>query len=175
MFEEVAEQVEFLGRELHGHAGLHHFGLPRVDRDVVELEAGGTRRAGRRRRAVAGPPQQRLDAGQQLHRLERLHQIVVGAELQADDAVHDLTARGEHQDGRGDPALAQRAAYIEAVALRQHDVEHHEIEGARERARQAQLAVARGFDVVALRCQPIAQRELQAGLVFHEQHASFGH
>jgi hypothetical protein len=40
------------------------------------------------------PPHQRLDPRQQLARRERLGQIVVGAHLEADDAVERIAARG---------------------------------------------------------------------------------
>jgi hypothetical protein len=77
--------------------------------------------AARRGRHAA---QQRLDAREQLGHLERLGEVVVGAELQPDDAVEHLGARGEHQDGRRDAALPQRPAHVEPVAAGQHDVEH---------------------------------------------------
>ena len=71
------------------------------DSDVAELiplerHAGGQRR----------PAQQRLEPRQQLDRLERLGQIVVGPELEADDAIDDLALGGEHQDRGLHPALA---------------------------------------------------------------------
>jgi hypothetical protein len=53
-----------------------------VDLEAAEAQhvvVGGLRR---------GTAQQRLDARQQLARLERLGQVVVGAELEADDPVH---------------------------------------------------------------------------------------
>ena len=86
----------------------------------------GSRRpaAGRRRR----PAQLGLDARQQLHHLERLGDVVVGAELQADDLVDDLAARGQHDHRRLDAAAAQLAQHVEAVHPRQHHVEQDEIE-----------------------------------------------
>ena len=42
--------------------------------------------------------QQRARAGQQLAHAERLGQVVVGADLQAQHAVDLLGPRGEHQD-----------------------------------------------------------------------------
>ena len=44
--------------------------------------------------------QDRAQPRQQLARLERLGQIIVGAHLQADHAVHGVAARGQHQDRR---------------------------------------------------------------------------
>ena len=41
--------------------------------------------------------QQRLDPAQQLAQAERLGQVVVGAQLQADDLVDLLVTGGQHQ------------------------------------------------------------------------------
>ena len=94
-------------------------------------------RAGRRRRsagasaagAAARAAQDGLQPRHQLARLEGLGQVVVGAELQADDAVHDLAARGEHDD-RQVALLADGAAQLEAVHLGQHHVEDGGVEAA---------------------------------------------
>ena len=74
--------------------------------------------------------QQRLDPRQQLRHLERLDQVVVGAQLEADDLVDDLAPRGQHQDRRLHALLAKRAADVEAVAAREHHVEQDHVEGA---------------------------------------------
>ena len=66
----------------------------------VELEQAG-RRGRSRRRHQRRAAQQRAHAGDQLARAERLGQVVVGAQLQADDAVELLGARGQHQDRQG--------------------------------------------------------------------------
>ena len=74
----------------------------------------------------------------QFARIERLRQVIVGAELQADDAVHILAARGQHDD-RDLALLAQAAQDLEAIDAGQHDVEHHQVharcEGAFSRPR----------------------------------------
>ena len=84
-----------------------HFRLAHVHGDVAELVA-------LERRRPAGPDgARRISASmprQQLDRLERLGEVVVGAELQADHAIDDLGARGQHQDRRLDALLANRLA-----------------------------------------------------------------
>ena len=67
------------------------------------------------------------------------------------------------------PCCADRLGHVEAVAARQHHVEHDDVERLAGRARDRDVAVAGGFDRVALGRQPIAQRQLQAGLVFNEE------
>ena len=64
----------------------------------------------------------RLHAGDELARVERLRQVVVGADLEADDLVDVLVARGEHQD-RHLGAAAQTAADLDPVDVGQHQVE----------------------------------------------------
>ncbi|GIU90393.1 MAG: hypothetical protein KatS3mg010_1492 [Acidimicrobiia bacterium] len=56
---------------------------------------------------------------------ERLRHVVVGTELQADDALHLAVARGQEDDGKRVRRL-QPAADLESVEVRQADVEHHE-------------------------------------------------
>ena len=76
----------------------------------------------RRRR----PAQHGADARGELARRERLRHVVVGAELEADDPVGLLAARGQQDHGqvraRPDPA-AER----EPVGAGQHHVEHDEV------------------------------------------------
>ena len=67
-----------------------------------------------------------LDPRHQLARLEGLGQVVVGSELEADDAVHHVAARGEHDD-RHAARLADLPADGEAVHARQHHVEDDDV------------------------------------------------
>ena len=82
-------------------------------RSAGAARSSGCRFAGQAARAA----QDRLDARQQLARAERLGQVVVGAHLQADDAVGLLAARGEH-DHRDLGLRAQVAAQRQAVVAR---------------------------------------------------------
>ena len=58
---------------------------------------------------------------------ERLHEIVVGAEIEPLHAILDGVFRRQHQHRRLQPAPAQRGQHFEAVALRQHQIEQHEV------------------------------------------------
>src|SRR5207237_811778 len=62
---------------------------------TIDLESAEAKRV--RRAAGLAPAHDRAQTRQQLSRFERLGQVVVGADLQADDAVHRLAPRGEHQ------------------------------------------------------------------------------
>ena len=62
--------------------------------------------------------------------LKGLANVVVGAHLQAHDAIHVLALGGEHDDGASCHQLgAQAAADGQAVFARHHQVEHDEIDG----------------------------------------------
>ena len=73
-----------------------------------------------------GAPQHRANACGELARRERLRHVVVGAELEPDDAVGLLAAGGQHDHGQPG-ALADPAAELEAVRPGKHQVEDDEV------------------------------------------------
>ena len=75
---------------------------------------------------LAGPPQQRADAGRQLLRGERLREVVVGAGLEAGDDVVGVGPGGDHDD-RDVARAPDRPAHLEAVDAREHDVDEHDV------------------------------------------------
>ena len=113
--------------------GQHDIGAFRVDYapglriggeagEAVSLLFGGLRGG------FAMAAQHGLDARDQLARIERLAEIVVGADLKPDDAVDVLFQRGQKNDGYARALCPQVAAKIEARAVWQHHVEHDEID-----------------------------------------------
>ena len=115
------------------------------------------------------PPQHGLDARHQLHHVERLRQVVVGAQLEAEHAVHHLAARGEHDHRRRDALLAQVAEHVEAVLARQRHVEQHQVEAALARPARPGVAGLGRLHLVALGAQPVAERQHQPRLVLDDQ------
>ena len=81
------------------------------------------------------------DPGEQLARRERLGDVVVGADLEAEHAIGFLAARGHHDD-RHVAAPAQLAAHLDAIAAGQHQVEHDAVVLAPQRLRLALDAIA---------------------------------
>ena len=74
------------------------------------------------------PAQHGVHAGHQLGGRERLDHIVVGAEPQPDHPVGFLAAGGEQDDRRARAVLeAQAAHHLEAVDVREHEVEDHHV------------------------------------------------
>ena len=93
----VGQQVELLRRQVH-----------RLAIDTVTSRRATSMRTFAERELVPTlrlvglaplPAQHRLDAGQQLRAAERLRDVVVGADLEADDPV-DLVALGREDDHR---------------------------------------------------------------------------
>ncbi|CAN6484074.1 unnamed protein product [Victoria cruziana] len=119
------QQVELVGGQL---AELV------VDADVARIAVDGQRTkahlaAGRRPVATLAA-QHGADARQQLTRLEGLGQVIVGAKLQADHAVHGVTLGREHQDGGLGQRRRQGAdapAHLEAVHVGQHQIQDQQL------------------------------------------------
>ena len=123
MLHQVLQQQEFLGGELDLVAvDLHDMAV-----DVHRQHAVGQAAVGRRGAMRAA--QQRADAGHHFVRAERLGDVVVGAELEPDDAIGFLGLRRQHddRDRRGVGVGPDRAAQLQAVEPGQHQVEHHQV------------------------------------------------
>ena len=73
--------------------------------------------------AAVGAAQHRLHPRDELGGRERLGEVVVGAELEAEHAV-DLAVAGGEEDHRDRRRLAEPAAHLEPVDVGQADVEH---------------------------------------------------
>ena len=129
------EELELGRRQLDGraaHLGPH----PRqVEDDVADVD-----RLGGLGRSI-GPAEDCPDPCHELARAERLGEVVVGTELEAQQLVELVVARGEHddRDGRVTPKLA---GDVEAVEPRQPEVEDDEIRAALADRRQRRRAVA---------------------------------
>ena len=131
---------------------------------LVDLQLSGSQRAlaaGKRRRA----PHDRADPRDQLAQPVRLDEVVVGPELEPDDAVGLFPAGGQDDD-RNARALAQPPADVEAVDVRQAQIEQDEV---RRRGVEGAFARRDARDVVALPLQTGHQRVGNRVLVFDDQ------
>ena len=93
--------------------------------------------------------QQRLRACDQLLRMEWFGEVVVGADLEPDDLVGHLVARGEHDD-RDLALLADLLADGQPVRAGEHDVEDHQVGLDLAEAGDGLRAVPHALDLVAL-------------------------
>ena len=99
---------------------------------------------------------------------ERLRDVVVGAELEPEHLVQLVVAGGQHDD-RHAARRPQALADLEPVQLRQHQVEHDEVEALLREPRQRLLAVARLDDAEAVALERIGEELLNRVLVVDEQ------
>ena len=161
MRHEVGEQLELLRRQLDRLARNGDVVRLAVEQDVAERE---------RVAAILwlAAPQHRLHARDELARRERLRDVVVGADLEPDDPVGLLVARGEHQD-RNVRAGAHLAADVEAVLARQADVEQHEPDRMPLELDQRLVAVPHPDHAVAVARQVAADELADRRLVLDEE------
>ena len=106
-------------------------------------------------RVVAGPDaaaQDGADARNQLARVEGLGQVIVSTQLQPDNLVDVVVARGEHEDGQV-AAGAQLTADLPSIKAGQHQVEHDQVRRPRQQLLQRDLAVGGAVDLEALALQ----------------------
>jgi hypothetical protein len=163
MAREHLQQQELRERELA-------LAAPRLVRAQVQAHVLEGERLPRPVLLLAGAAQQRAHAREQLAQRERLDEVVVRARVQAGDAVVDLAARGEHQNGRAVAALAQAPAHLQPIHVRHRDVEDHHVVGAGAEPLQRLAAVDGLGDIVVFQRQRPGQRTLHGGLVVYNQY-----
>ena len=120
-------------------------------------------------------PEQRANAQDQLAHAVRLHDVVVRADLEADDAVDLLAPRGAH-DHRDLPRallIAEAPADLGAGEIRQHEIEHDHVgQRIRAGAREAVAAVVRDAHREALGLEVVLERRGEIDFVFDDEDKS---
>ena len=162
---QVLEQLELAVGQLDLARAAPHLAGIGVELEVADAERGGA--------AWRAPPQQRPDPGQQLLALEGLDQVVVGAAVEAGDAVLGLGAGGQHQD-RHVAVGAQPAADLDAVEAGEAEVEDDQVGDEAGGDVQRLDAVGRGLDLVALVAQRTPQDVGYVGVVLDDQDSARG-
>src|SRR5215204_1398108 len=131
VIEQLPEQVELLWRELDVLPVDLHLTPARVDQQGAVPDLRRLRLAALRGRAA----QDRLDPRNELPRVERLREVVVRADLEADDLVDVFVTRRQHQD-RDVRLLPDAAADLDTIAVRKHEVEDDQRRRRRLRLRE---------------------------------------
>jgi hypothetical protein len=166
--DERAQQLEVAARERHVGA---------TDRDPHRREVHReTSHAHERRRGAdltGRAADERLKASEQLARRERLDQVVVGPELEAQHAVALLGAGGHHDDGDARPS-PQGPADVETVSAREHDIEDHHLERALRLLGNGALAVAHVRDHDGSVLEVLLREAGEAIVVLDEERADHG-
>ena len=106
---------------------------------------------------MAGPSQLRFQPGQQFLQRERFHQIIVGAAAQALDTILQAAACGKHQDGNWIVAVPQLTQQLQAVAVRQPEVQDQARVERGSKDRACFLQRRKHVGLVAGRLQALAQ------------------
>jgi len=117
----------------------------------------------------AGTAAEGLDPGQELTNRKGLGQIVVGARLEPGDLVVLGSAGGEHQDRQQRSRTAQATADLDAVEIRQHEIEEHEVEGLAGAAVDRGSPVLQGDDIIPRRAQKVGETLAQSPFVLDEK------
>ena len=139
---------------------------------AVEREDPAERRACQEHVARREAGQQALDPGQQLRRVERLDQVVVGTGAEALDLLLDLALGGQHDDrdvGRLALLRPDLGRDLVAVQLGQHHVEEDQVRPLGAPQPEAFGTIRRHDDVVALLLQGVLQQPLDIRVVIDDQ------
>src|SRR5262249_52234703 len=112
---------------------------------------------------------QRLDAGDDLADGEGFYEIVVGAAVEADDALLDGIARGQHKHWHGIATRSQVLQKREPVAVRQAEIEDGGVVWVGGKGRLGFAKEPNGVDGKARARQRRAQDLGDANLVFDDQ------
>jgi hypothetical protein len=123
---------------------------------------------------VALDPEQRPDASEKLFAIERLREEVVRARLDRRRLLGPLARREhDHRQDRRLLLLAKPPADGEAVGVRHHHVEQHEVGLRRQGQVERSLAVRGRDDVVAVSVEHgLEQADVLGDVVDHEDPSS---
>ncbi len=124
----------------------------------------------RRRQRAPRAARERPHARNQLGEVERLREVVVGADPEPLHAVLDRAGGGQHQHPGRLAGRHQRTAYVVAVEERQIAIEHDHVVGDDVRAEQRVLAVVGDVDGHALAAQNGRDRRCQSRMILDHEH-----
>src|ERR1700722_6047378 len=96
--------------------------------------------------ASGGAAQYGAHAGHYFVEIEGLDDVVIGAGIEAGNPLPNLIARSEDDDGRGAASLAHRTQDVETVALRQSEIQKHQVENRVLQRRIRALSIGHPID-----------------------------
>jgi hypothetical protein len=161
--QQIFQHVDFARRERDFLAAAHRRAGACVELEVIAFQNAA--------RGPHRPAQQRAAAGQQFGEREGFREIIVRTAVEADDAVIERVARGQHQDRRVHAALPDMPEDFDAVTIRQHPVEHDQIKCFSVEGADGVGAGAGRFHVPSLQAQPFGERIPGLGFVLDDKDA----
>ena len=164
--QQVVQQLELLGRQVHRRAVHPHGPLGGQQFDAAQhlRRAAGVLLGAR-------PPLHRPGPGHQLPGTERLDHVVVGPQLQTQDLVL-LGVLGGEDDERRLGEGPDRLEDVEARAVGQHEVEHHQRRVVLSDQLHAGGAQRGGVHLIALPAQVELEQLGDRGIVLDHHHAA---
>ncbi len=158
---EELHQGELLGGEIDGDALIVHGALHAVHLNAAEAQNGIGE--------VFAAAQESAAAGHQFMKAEGLEDEVVGSEVEAANALLDLTAAGKHQDSGAGEVSAHGLEHLGAIAARQAEIQHHEIGGLLRGHLERGVTISNPFHLVALQHESFAEKHPQRLIIFNNQ------
>ena len=157
------EHAGFVRRQCEGGPVERRGSSDRVESETAVSED--------QRNGTVTAAQQSAHPGLQLVQAERLHEIIVGAEVEARHFLLGLLARGKNEHGHVRISAPQPPQHFQPVELGKAEVEYHEAEDVVLEHRIGSGAICRPVDSVT----GLAQGELQSlgdrGVVLRDQNA----
>jgi hypothetical protein len=119
-------------------------------------------------RGAGGAAKEGVDAGEQFAHAEGLGEVIIGAEIEADDLVNLLAFGREHQDGQGNLLCAELFADLVAAEARQHHVEQEQAGTVLAHGLEGLIAAAADGDVEPVTLQDFLQAEEDVWVIFND-------
>ena len=170
MLQKAFHDGKFLVAQVHGLFAAAQLGFFEIEGEIAEGE--------RLIYHLANAAREGAHTGEELLVDEGLGHVVVGAAVEAGDLVLGGFAGGEDEHRRGDLFAAQGFDDVEAVHLRQHDVEDDEVVLSASGIIEAAAPVVDAVHLVVLIFQKLCDRVGKRALVFNNENmhedSSFG-
>ena len=164
-FDQQGEHGEFAGGQREFLVTAQGPTGGEIHDDVAEQEAWRWLRCG----VIAA--EQGPDARQEFVATERLRQVIVGAGIQALDAVLDSAAGGQDENATPESEAAKFAADGKAIQLGKHQIEQHQVRLLVERTLQSLRSIGTGQHTVAPALEAVGEDGAHAEFVFDDENA----
>lgn len=159
--QEVGEQGELARGEPDQSAGAERLARDEIYGEFAMLEEGEG--------GAGGAAGDGVEARHEFIDVEGFNEVIVGAEVEAFEALVERAAGGDEHDGDGETALAELAQNAEAVAAGDHDIEDEGVVGAGGGEGEGIVAVIAEIDGDRLRFETFAHEVRELLVVFEHQ------
>ena len=160
---QLSQEQEFFSGEIKCDAGTNRPVPPRVDLQI--------RHAQLLRVPLRGTAKQRAHPREQFRKSERLHEIIVRAQLESFYSILHAVARSEEENRHVNAAVSQFLDDGPAVFLRQHHVNNEKIGVRRQSEFHSGFTIACPLNGKAGFAQTFGEKCRRFLFVFDEQHA----